>query len=77
MHFEVVFYETLDGKEPAKDFLLALAPKMRAKVVRTICLLREYGNSLREPYSKYLRDNIFELRTKTGTDDSFLVRKLF
>ena len=37
---------------------------MRAKVVRTVGLLREEGPSLREPYSKHLEDGIFEIRTK-------------
>ena len=35
-----------------------------------IKLLEEKGNQLREPYSKPLRDGIFELRAKVGTDIS-------
>ena len=31
-------------------------------------LLREYGKRLREPYSKYLEDGIFELRIKFASD---------
>ena len=31
-------------------------------------LLEEYGNALREPYSKPLGNHIFELRTKVGSD---------
>ena len=34
--YEVIFYETPDGKQPAKEFLLSLPPKMRAKMLRTI-----------------------------------------
>ena len=30
--FEVEFYETTDGDKPAKDFLISLDNKMRAKV---------------------------------------------
>ena len=37
---------------------------MRRKV------LAEKGNELREPYSKYLEDGIFELRGKIGNDTS-------
>lgn len=33
-------------------------------------LLEEYGNQLREPYSKHLDDGIFELRAKQGSDIS-------
>ena len=35
---------------------------------RTIDLLETNGPLLREPYSKYLEDGIFELRTKQGSD---------
>ena len=69
-NYEVIFYEKADGTEPAKEFLLSLDPKMRAKMFKTIDLLAENGNELREPYSKYLEDNIFELRAKVGSDIS-------
>jgi len=66
--FEVEFYQMASGKEPAKEFLLGLDYKMRAKMVDTIVLLQNNGNDLREPYSKHLSDGIFELRAKVGTD---------
>lgn len=66
--FEVIFYETEDGKEPAKEFLLGLDKRMRAKMVRTINLAAVNGTDLREPYSKPLDDGIFELRAKVGSD---------
>ncbi len=37
-------------------------------MLRTIFLLKENGSDLREPYSKYLGDGIFELRAKVSTD---------
>lgn len=43
---------------------------MRAKLLKSIELLGDYGNSLREPYSKYLNDGIFELRIKQANDIS-------
>ena len=49
MQFEIVFYEKADGTEPAKDFMLSLDTKMRAKMFRTVELLRDKGNDLREP----------------------------
>ncbi len=52
--FEIIFYEKDDGSEPAKEFLDGLDHKMRAKMIRTIELLRDYGYELREPYSKHL-----------------------
>lgn len=66
--FEVEFYETLQGEEPAKEFILSLDKKMRAKMLDTIVLLRDNGNELREPYSKHLSEGIFELRAKFGSD---------
>lgn len=35
-----------------------------------IDILEQYGNQLREPYSKSLDDGIFELRAKVGSDIS-------
>lgn len=68
--FEVLFYDKPDGTEPARDFLDSLNVKMRAKMVREIELLSVNGTELREPYSKYIGDNIFELRAKVGSDIS-------
>ncbi|MCD7858580.1 MAG: type II toxin-antitoxin system RelE/ParE family toxin [Firmicutes bacterium] len=64
----VEFYELPDGSRPAAEFLQSLAPKMEAKMLRTIELLEEYGGELREPYSKPLGDGIFELRAKVGNN---------
>lgn len=66
--FEVDFYETTDGDKPAKDFLISLDNKMRAKMASMISLLQENGYNLREPYSKHLSEGIFELRAKVGSD---------
>ena len=66
--FKVEFYEKENGEEPAKDFLFSQNNKMRAKLVGLIDILGQYGNLLREPYSKHLEDGIFEIRGKVGTD---------
>ena len=66
--FEVEFYETETGRQPAKEFLLSLDKKMRAKMLHMISILQDNGNELREPYSKHLSDGIFELRAKVGSD---------
>jgi len=55
---------------PTTDFLDSLSEKMRAKVLRTIMLLEQNGNNLREPYSKPLGDGIFELRVQHASDIS-------
>ena len=67
--FKAEYYENGD-EIPVKEFLDSLDVKMRAKFLMEIKLLEEKGNQLREPYSKPLRDGIFELRAKVGTDIS-------
>ena len=66
--FQIEFYETEQGIQPAKEFLLSLDTKMRAKMVNTISILQDNGYALREPYSKYLSEGIFELRARVGSD---------
>lgn len=68
--FKAEFYETEEGKKPAKDFMLSQNSKMKAKLFGLVSILEQYGNQLREPYSKPLGDGIFELRAKVGTDIS-------
>ena len=67
---DIEFYKTEDGYEPVQEFLDSLEPKMKAKTLRTIDLLEQNGTSLRLPYSEYLEDGIFELRTQQGSDIS-------
>lgn len=66
--FSVEYYALEDGTYPVEEFILAQDLKMQAKIFRAVMLLEQFGNQLREPYSKYLRDGIFELRTKQGTN---------
>lgn len=39
--FKVIFYSKDDGAEPAKDFILGLDKKMRAKILLSVDLLAE------------------------------------
>lgn len=66
--FKVVYYEKQDGTYPAEEFIMAQEPKLQAKILRQIFLLRQAGNKLREPDSKLLTDGIFELRTIQGNN---------
>lgn len=68
--FSIEFYEKENGSIPTEDFLNSLNSKMRAKIAGLMAILQEYGNELREPYSKHLDDGIFELRGKIGNDIS-------
>ncbi len=66
--YEVILYDTEEGRCPVQEFLAALEPKMLAKTLRTIDLIELNGPLLREPYSKSLENGIFELRIKQGSD---------
>lgn len=66
--FEVEFYTRCNGEKPAKDFILSLDIKMRAKLLGIIDILEEKGTQLRKPYSRHLQDGIFEVLCKVGTD---------
>ena len=67
---KVIFYDKADGTKPAKDFINGLDKKMRAKMVRAVVRLQDFGPSLRRPYSAPLGDGIFELRAQFGSDIS-------
>ena len=62
------FYEKENGEQPAKEFMLSLDKKLRAKLADTIMILQDNGYELREPYSKHISEGIFELRAKQGSD---------
>ena len=73
--FEVEFYEDERGSSPVYDFVKSLENrKLQAKVVGSLEVLAEKGNTLREPYSKHFDDGIFELRCKVASD---IVRLLY
>ncbi len=61
---------TIEVMPPAVDFISSLSPKLRAKALRAIELLKEFGYRLAEPHSKTLAgtDGLKELRVKVGTD---------
>lgn len=75
--FTVEFYQKENGSMPVADFISSLDAKIKAKTLRTIELLKNNGNELREPYSKNLEDGIYELRTKVGSDISRVLYFLF
>ena len=70
--FEIEFYQLPNGTKPAAEFLDSLDTKMRAKALHSLSILEEFGNQLREPYSKQLEDGLFELRIKFASDISRL-----
>lgn len=67
---EVELYSTADGDEPVADFLSSLPPKHQAKAFHEIELLAEFGNTLKEPYVKHIKGDIWELRIRFSSDIS-------
>lgn len=68
MKYEIEFYSKVTGEEPAKDFILQLTPKMKAKILKILDILEMNGPLTRLPYSEHLDDGIFEIRAKQGSD---------
>ncbi len=66
--FKIEYFQNDNGTYPAEEFILSQNYKMQARIFRTLDLLEQKGNGLREPYSKYLGEGIFEIRAKQGTD---------
>ena len=66
--YTIQFYTKENGNCPFADFLKTLQPKLEAKTVSMLQILMEKGNELREPYTKYLEDGLFELRVKQGNN---------
>src|SRR3989442_7751831 len=60
----VLFFRAKDGSTPLLDWLDTLPPKAQDKCTERIERLRELGHLLRRPEADYLRDGIYELRTK-------------
>src|SRR4030042_4231310 len=56
--------------EKVEEFIHGLIPKLEAKALRAIQLLRECGYELREPHAKTLKnaDGLKELRAQVGND---------
>jgi len=70
----VFYYETLDGKCPAQEFIDSRDKENQAKILSLISYLEEHGPNLPRPYADLLVDGIHELRTKLSGDE---VRTLY
>ena len=60
---ELRFYRE-DGEVPLLEWLEGLSTKARAKCAVRLERLEDLGHELRRPEAEYLRDGIYELRTK-------------
>jgi len=69
--FHVTFYEDINGKSPVSDYIDELdkaahtdkSSRIRlGKILRYISLLEQYGTRAGLPASRYIEDDIWELR---------------
>ncbi len=66
--YSIKFYTDKDGRCPFQLFLESLQPKVRAKIIKFMDILAEYGPNLKRPYADMLRDDIRELRVQFGSN---------
>lgn len=64
MEWEILEYKKPNGRSPVREFLSSLNAKHRAKVLRNVQLLKEFGLELGMPYTRHLEEGIWELRTQ-------------
>ena len=61
--YKVYYYQNSHTKRvPVLEYIQEISVKDRAKVAAYITLLRDYNGRLDEPYSRYIRSGIRELR---------------
>lgn len=69
MDFNIEFYRDKESNRCyIEEFLDSLDTKAKVHTLRNIQLLANFGNALREPYSKSIDDGIFELRIKQSSN---------
>jgi phage-related protein len=68
---DVEIYETATGTNHIELFINDMGKnksKLKARVIRAIEILEEFGSNTGEPVSKYLENGILELRAGVGKD---------
>lgn len=68
--WDIEFYTTAGKKEVVSEFFDSLPRKHKAKAFWEIGLLSEMGTKLKEPFVKYIEDELWELRIKFASDIS-------
>lgn len=65
--WEIIYYETIQGKSPVEEFIDSLETKAKSKVVNSVDLLGEFGIKLGAPHVKKLTGTeLWELRVLGG-----------
>ena len=64
MSWVIQLYESPAGQTPVEDFINALQPSTKAKLISRINLLAEFGPGLGMPNAKLLGGGLYELRIR-------------
>jgi phage-related protein len=63
-NWTVKFYSTSRLDKPVEDFIENQDKATYAKIVRLLGTLSEYGPDLGMPYSRYMKNGLYELRVR-------------
>lgn len=66
--WHIIFYEKENGSKPLEEYLDLLHTKQRAKVLRSILLLKEFGPLIGLPHVRYLQNDLYELRIQQSSN---------
>ena len=66
--WHIVYYESIDGQCPMREFIDARSQRNQAKLLSWIGLLAEQGPHLSRPHADLLEDGIHELRVTLSGD---------
>ena len=69
MH-KIELYTDKNGKKPVATFLKSLSAKHKAKALKIVDLLAEFGQDIKKPYALHLEGDLWELRVKYASDIS-------
>lgn len=62
----IIFYQDARGKLLVDEWIRTHSETERARIFRTLELLRTYGIELKMPYARHLRGKVWELRIKAS-----------
>lgn len=64
MSWSVILYESKGGQKPVETFINSLQSNTKAKLIRQVDLLKEFGPTLGMPNAKPLGGGLYELRVR-------------
>lgn len=64
MSWTVILYESRGGQKPVEDFVNSLQSSAKAKLIRQVELLEEFGVNLGMPNAKPIGGGLYELRVR-------------